>query len=544
MPTIDTLQQAFSVSDSDELMISQSDVARKATRAQLLAGVQPALAIPSGTLLGRMSAGVGAPETITLGANLTVGNGALNAPAAFVIDGLAAGAVPMQGDLVAVSQGGVDSAVPYAAFMSGLGQIGGISASNLTATATGGVLARTLAHYLADALSVESFGAMGDGATDDTAAFVAAAASGRPVRLDGRVYIVNGPLNLVGAAIIGVPGTSVIRRIELAPGGSWIQVSGASFYAFGVTFDAGNMASADMAAVSIAATCNASTLMSCSIIHATGSTSGCGLAVDGTAGSTCRVGACTFDHNTLHGLAMTGGGCLTVQASEAGGNGGCGLFVDQGVSCSLHSNSCMGNTIGISVGSWSAGAAAAALDPSCSIDANNCSNNSAWGIAVAAGSAALSANIAQGNGILTQGGGILARLGASRLSNNLVSGGGYGIDARGSWGTAITGNHVLQATIGLAVGGGQNLFVNGNFLLTNSWAIVVSAIEESLSATPTGPVTIAGNWIGFTTPQGGGIRILDAAQGLAVTGNDINGWGSATISQAMWLHTDAAISLG
>ena len=89
MPTIDTLQQAFSVSDSDELMISQSDVARKATRAQLLAGVQPALAIPSGTLLGRMSAGVGAPETITLGANLTVGNGALNAPAAFVIDGLA-----------------------------------------------------------------------------------------------------------------------------------------------------------------------------------------------------------------------------------------------------------------------------------------------------------------------------------------------------------------------------------------------------------------------------------------------------------------------
>jgi type IV secretory pathway TrbD component len=62
MPTIDDLPKAVSVSDGDELVLSQSDVARKATRAQLLAGVQPQLALNTGTLLGRMSAGVGYPS--------------------------------------------------------------------------------------------------------------------------------------------------------------------------------------------------------------------------------------------------------------------------------------------------------------------------------------------------------------------------------------------------------------------------------------------------------------------------------------------------
>jgi hypothetical protein len=35
--------------------------------------------------------------------------------------------------------------------------------------------------------------------------------------------------------------------------------------------------------------------------------------------------------------------------------------------------------------------------------------------------------------------------------------------------------------------------------------------------------------------------VLDAAQGVAVVDNDFNGWGSATVNQALWLHTDAAV---
>lgn len=55
--------------------------------------------------------------------------------------------------------------------------------NDLKVKATGGTTARTLADWMAGALDVEAFGAVGDGVTDDTAAFVAALATGRPIRV-------------------------------------------------------------------------------------------------------------------------------------------------------------------------------------------------------------------------------------------------------------------------------------------------------------------------------------------------------------------------
>ena len=57
MPTIDELAQATASSDGDELVVSQNGVARKVTRAQIVAGLQPQLAIASGSLLGRSTFG-------------------------------------------------------------------------------------------------------------------------------------------------------------------------------------------------------------------------------------------------------------------------------------------------------------------------------------------------------------------------------------------------------------------------------------------------------------------------------------------------------
>ena len=106
-------------------------------------------------------------------------------------------------------------------------------------------------------------------------AFVAALASGKPLRLDGRVYIVNGPLSLSATnAMIGVAGVSIVRRVQLAPSASWIQVSSPSFSAYGIIFDAGGMAGADMPAVAITSSCTASTLAACGFIHATGPSQG------------------------------------------------------------------------------------------------------------------------------------------------------------------------------------------------------------------------------------------------------------------------------
>ena len=62
MPTIDQLAPATAASDNDELLVSQSGIARKVSRAQVLAGVQPQLAISSGTLLGRASTAQAGPS--------------------------------------------------------------------------------------------------------------------------------------------------------------------------------------------------------------------------------------------------------------------------------------------------------------------------------------------------------------------------------------------------------------------------------------------------------------------------------------------------
>jgi hypothetical protein len=93
----------------------------------------------------------------------------------------------------------------------------------------------------------------------------------------------------------------------------------------------------------------------------------------------------------------------------------------------------------------------------------------------------------------------------------------------------------------MLLGGCQNISVSSNFLTLNQWAIDITAIEPSVSYGLTGPVSIISNWIGFTLAAGGGIYVHDGCLGLSVLSNDFNGWGSAVINQALWLHTDQAI---
>jgi hypothetical protein len=151
MPTIDQLAPGTAASDSDELLVSQSGIARKITRAQLLAGVQPELAIGAGKLLGRTGTGVGSPEQISIGANLRLANGALSASAApFNIANLAMGTVPASADLVPVGQHGSNLAVTYSQFMNGLSAITNIDISRLLVTPTGGHTASRLGDLAAN----------------------------------------------------------------------------------------------------------------------------------------------------------------------------------------------------------------------------------------------------------------------------------------------------------------------------------------------------------------------------------------------------------
>ena len=79
MPTIPQLPAATSSGASDEVPISQNGITRSATVAELLSGTQPAIQLPSATLLGRVSLGPGGPEPVTVAAGLAIASGALSA---------------------------------------------------------------------------------------------------------------------------------------------------------------------------------------------------------------------------------------------------------------------------------------------------------------------------------------------------------------------------------------------------------------------------------------------------------------------------------
>jgi len=153
MPTINQLAPATAACDDDELLVSQAGIDRKLTRSQLLAGMQTQLAVMSGSLLGRSSPGTGGPEQITVGSNLNLHKGTLSAAASpFVITSLTGGTVPTSDDLVPLGQASANVTVTYSQFMSGLGSVPNLDASQMTIAATGGGTSTTLADFAAGVL--------------------------------------------------------------------------------------------------------------------------------------------------------------------------------------------------------------------------------------------------------------------------------------------------------------------------------------------------------------------------------------------------------
>nr|WP_294546298.1 hypothetical protein [uncultured Rhodopila sp.] len=153
MPTIDQLGPATSAADTDEFPVNQAGITRSITRALVLNGVQPAITLTSGSLLGRISTGVGAPEVIAVGSNLLLSSGTLSASAVpFVIGALPAGNVPASSDLLSMSQSGTNVAVTYGQLLSGISGAANIDLSEGLVTPTGAAAAETLASLAANTL--------------------------------------------------------------------------------------------------------------------------------------------------------------------------------------------------------------------------------------------------------------------------------------------------------------------------------------------------------------------------------------------------------
>ncbi|MEJ0047599.1 MAG: hypothetical protein WDN04_16825 [Rhodospirillales bacterium] len=79
MPTIPELPPASTTGAQDELPVSQEGITRSVTVSELLSGTQPAIELPSGDLLGRVSLGPGGPEAVQVGLGLVVGGGVIAA---------------------------------------------------------------------------------------------------------------------------------------------------------------------------------------------------------------------------------------------------------------------------------------------------------------------------------------------------------------------------------------------------------------------------------------------------------------------------------
>ena len=559
MPTIDALAAAVAVADADMLPISQAGLTRQATRAQVVAGLQPALAVVQGTLLGRTSAGVGGPETIGLGAGLQLQNGVLSGVAPFSVAGLAQAAGVAAGDLVALSQNGRDRSVPVSLLLAGIAGVPGLDFSQQMVRPAGG-MARRLADWIGDALEVEGFGAVGDGVTDDTAAIDRAVASGLPVRFGPKTYVLNGQWTVNGAALLlGVPGRTVLKRVSQA-GGAWISAGGPSFGAVGIVFDAGHVAG-DSWGVLVGPGCTATLFEQCAFRNATGPTLGCGLTIqarDGLVGSPSRhvVRSCEASGNAVHGVWVQAAAGAVIEGCLAFGNGEYGIcldfndpaFLQQVRHGEVRGCQAWGNQRGISVGNYNATNLMPPTWGNANPDAvgvlvsgNRCHDNTAYGIAVSGLGMQVVGNLLEGNGS-----GLLVNAASSMVSGNVVMGPGqYGIDAGGSEACELCGNLVQGFAVGINPGGSRNVRVTDNALIGNVWGITAYGMETDGHGTAFGiactGLSIEGNRVQLKDGSGGGVLLADAPQGVLVAGNVFIGASGSSASQALWAHTDQLV---
>ncbi|MBV9756816.1 MAG: right-handed parallel beta-helix repeat-containing protein [Alphaproteobacteria bacterium] len=567
MSTIDQLAPAVSVSDTDLIPLSQNGTTRRSTRAQLLAGVQPQLALPSQTLLGRASPNTGAPQLISVGANLTLAAGTLSAAAApFEIGGLRRASPPVPADLVPLGQAGTNAAASYADFMAGIAHVANLPASNMVAQAAGTSITRGLADILGDTVAAEAFGAVGDGQTDDTAALAAALASGQPVRLGPKTYIVNGQWTLFGDAgvLFGVPGQTVLRRLTQTGNGAWISIQCAAFRAYGVIFDANRSeVSRDSWALLVTPSCIDSRFDHCVFTGSGGATLGSGLTIQSSDPAVVQhvISSCEACNNVCHGIWIQAVQGVQIVACQAHDNGGYGIVIDYTDPkliqklhlCQVVGCECWGNDRGISIGNFNATNTEPPIWGNANPDAiaimvacNSCHDNRTYGIAASGRALTVQHNLLTNNASSSGGAAILANVSYSMIAGNMITGSSqFGIDAGGSINSGVTQNYINGVVHGINPGGSLNMRVSGNWIQEcTGWAILVNNVETDGSGINFGlacsDMAITDNWICFGMANGGGgVLLLDGPQNVLVARNEFVGIGAATIYQCLWANTDA-----
>ncbi len=577
MTTIGQLPPASSVSDTDLVAIYQNSQTLSATRAQLLAGVQTALALPQNSLLGNAGTGTAAPGPITVGANLTLSGNTLSATAVpFQISTLNTGVVPGATDIVPLGQGGANTKVSYANFLAGLGNVAGVPGGGLTATASGATTARTISALASNAVSIEDFGAAGDGVTDDSAALLAAVASGMPVRLQAKTYAIAGECDIAGAVctLLGVPGLSTLKRsaqskIGTAATPAWISVSATSFYADGIIFDANTTITTATMGVAIQASCTKSSITRCAFRNAMSTAYGSGLTLlaSDPAITQHHVDNCELSGNSLHGVYAYAVDALSITNCRVHDNTVHGIHVDsldptfvlKVRAVHIVANTVWNNNVGILVGNYIVNNIYTLpflygnANPDvlgAIVASNNCYSNVAYGIFVSGRNILVSGNLCTNNSTgASYGAGIICGTGYCKISGNMISGPSpFGIDCGGSIYTVVDNNYINGAGIGLNIGGGQNCTARNNFIQDSSAiSINVLNVEGNGAGDNFGlactDLSIIGNWINYSGSTFG-IVIRDGAQNVLIEDNIIVVDAGGSLLNVLSAYTDNIIIRG
>ncbi|MDT7951703.1 MAG: right-handed parallel beta-helix repeat-containing protein [Acetobacteraceae bacterium] len=557
MPTIDQLQPVVVASDDDLLPVSQSGTTRNVSRSQLLAGTQPALSLTPG-LIGRASPGLGPPEAITIGSGLTLQQGTLSGSPRYSAASLVRSTSVSLTDLVPTWQNGEDRAISVRTLLSA----SGAEVSSQIARASVGS-ARRLGDWLSDAVPVEAFGAHGDGVTDDTTAFNAAIASGRPLLLGPRVYCINGQWDVQASSVlIGTAGQTTVRRISQAGGGAWINVTAPNFISVGVVFDAGSLPG-DSWGVMIGKTCRETTIRDCRFVNATGTALGSGLIIQARDRGTDHrdshaITSCVFQNNERHGVWVQAVSGVVISDCVASDNSAFGICLDfndplfaQAVSQSQVINCrCFRNSRGISIGNYNETNGEPprwGLDHPDAIDivvsGNCCAANSAYGIAVSGNRINVSDNqiiIDDASGSAC---GILCNASMTTIAENTVVGPGqFGIDAGGSSCLWLQSNLIVNCAIGVNAGGSNRVQIARNRLVSNKRAITIFQIETDGAGRNFGiscqDIWIEDNLISVDE-GGGGIFLFDGPERISISGNRFLSSFESVLPNLCWAKTDA-----
>jgi parallel beta-helix repeat protein len=573
MPTIGQLPAASSVADTDELPIFQNGQTLAATRAQVLAGTQTALTVPQNTLLGGIGPGTAAPVPISIGANLALTGSTLSATAApFTISSLPSGTTPGPADIVPLGQSGANAGVSYANFLGGIAGISGLPGGALTATATGANTARTISALAANAVSIEDFGAVGDGVTDDSGALLAALASGNPVRLGAKTYAIAGECDISSpCTLLGVPGLTQLKRpaqskIGTSSTAAWISISSPAAFIDGIIFDANSAITTDTYAVAIQASCLKSIITRCLFRNAQGPNNGSGLTyvASDPAITQHHVNDCEFTGNAAHGIFIQATDAFSITNCHAHDNSGNGIHADsQDPSFALKirelhvvSNTCWNNNCGILVGNFNSTNNSAFIYGNANPDilaaiiaSNNSYANREYGIFVSGRNILVSGNLCTNNSATGSGAGILCDTGYCKISGNMITGASaFGIDCGGSIYTEVANNYVNGASVGVNIGGGQYCTARDNFV-QDCTGIGIGA--QNVESNGRGSdfnlacngLSIIGNWIAYSG-EVFAILVRDAAQNILIADNIILAEPGADTTRAISAYTDTVTIRG